>query len=177
MYCEDGYSKSIINVQTGISRPTIDRVLSGLDRNKKYYINREVDEKAIDLYKHNYSISATAKAVKKTSNKIVKLLRLHGVIPMSGRRMKVVCIVSGENRIRLTYQDFEYLMAKQNYRCKICGKSFGYFKPRVDHKKGSKIIRGILCNSCNVRLSGVEDPVFLEKALEYLNKTRDNFTA
>lgn len=72
------------------------------------------------------------------------------------------------------------IINEQKNRCAICGQLFDVIynnnkekitirSPRVDHNHKSGIIRGILCNRCNILLGMVKDNIFiLIKAAEYL---------
>jgi hypothetical protein len=43
------------------------------------------------------------------------------------------------------------LMEKQGNKCLVCGKEFSdSIKPCLDHNHSSWMVRGVLCNSCNV---------------------------
>jgi len=72
----------------------------------------------------------------------------------------------------ITEDDFKLLIEKQNYSCKICGKSFGATnKLCVDHCHTTGEIRGILCRSCNTGIGSLKDDIsILKKAIEYLEE-------
>jgi len=75
-------------------------------------------------------------------------------------------------RIGSTHRD--ELLKAQNYMCAICQqviKVIGISDGYVDHDHITKKERGILCNRCNVRMSGVDDDEWLSKAIAY----RDSF--
>jgi len=86
---------------------------------------------------------------------------------------------AGELRRRygITIQQYEELLAKQNYCCAICNRNQSVFKTRlaVDHchsgpNAGS--IRGLLCNNCNHRLIGKHtDGSLLRKMADYVEST------
>lgn len=72
----------------------------------------------------------------------------------------------------LTWDEYEQLLACQDFRCAICGG-----KPRknalsVDHDHKTGEIRGLLCSRCNHRLLGSanDDPARLRKAADYLEQ-------
>lgn len=73
----------------------------------------------------------------------------------------------------LTIERYNEMLAEQKFGCKICGKQHDAFKKRgklyVDHIKGTKIVRGLLCGACN---SGIgyflHDIEILQKAIAYL---------
>lgn len=67
--------------------------------------------------------------------------------------------------------DYIAMVAAQYGCCKICG-----VKPNrplyVDHCHKTGVIRGLLCNGCNVHLSLLEKPDLLKKAYAYLTANR-----
>lgn len=70
----------------------------------------------------------------------------------------------------ITYDEYELLLACQDFRCAIC-----LGRPRknalsVDHDHKTGEIRGLLCSRCNHRLLGSanDDPARLRKAADYL---------
>jgi hypothetical protein len=81
---------------------------------------------------------------------------------------------------KLTNEEYEKILKKQNYVCKICGqqetaKLKGIIKKlSVDHchksqKKGVLKIRGLLCHHCNQGLGAFRDnPDYLRNAANYL---------
>jgi len=72
----------------------------------------------------------------------------------------------------ITREERDDLIKNQNELCKICGKqNKNNKKLNVDHKHGTKIIRGMLCSNCNRGLGMFFDcPSFLVKAAKYLHK-------
>jgi len=70
----------------------------------------------------------------------------------------------------ITEDDYEILLASQQGRCGICGKSiFENGKLlAVDHDHLTGEIRGLLCSSCNLGIGLMEKFGFLKKALLYL---------
>ena len=73
----------------------------------------------------------------------------------------------------ITIDDYEDMLQQQNNVCAICG---GVNKTKslcVDHSHITGKVRGLLCNNCNVAIGMLaEDPVILNKAIEYINKWR-----
>ena len=73
-------------------------------------------------------------------------------------------------RYGLTTDGYNALLKTQNGVCAIC---FGTQKGRlhVDHCHTTKVVRGLLCGSCNRALGLMKDNIaFLSKAIEYLSK-------
>jgi hypothetical protein len=68
----------------------------------------------------------------------------------------------------ITLAEYQVLVSKQSGRCLICGK-----KPKrtldVDHCHKTKVVRGLLCNQCNMAIGLLQDSVkLLRKAVKYL---------
>jgi hypothetical protein len=74
--------------------------------------------------------------------------------------------------------DAERMKAEQSYRCAICKETFdaNILKARsavVDHCHTTKVVRGMLCQGCNLGLGAFRDnPIFLTQAINYLMKSR-----
>lgn len=76
------------------------------------------------------------------------------------------------HKFDLTLQEYEDLLEEQNHECAIC------YKPdptnrklAVDHDHKTKVIRGLLCGSCNNGLGRFQDdPEILERAAKYLRR-------
>lgn len=82
----------------------------------------------------------------------------------------------------ITLEDFTRLIAKQNFRCKICSRFLHIYQPGkglsggtrpnvacVDHCHKSGKVRGILCGPCNVAIGKLDDdPKRCRLAARYL---------
>ena len=70
----------------------------------------------------------------------------------------------------ITNSDYEVLLQKQNGVCAICGnKNKAGKRLVVDHDHKSGVVRGLLCNTCNIGIGNLrDDPSILQKALAYL---------
>jgi hypothetical protein len=73
----------------------------------------------------------------------------------------------------ISVQEYDKLVKNQDGKCCICGEI-----PKrwlvVDHCHKTGVIRGLLCDDCNMALGRFkDDPVLLTKALEYLLKQRE----
>ena len=78
-------------------------------------------------------------------------------------------------RYGLTVEQYNALLIKQDGKCAICREVFIPTKahPRlsVDHKHGTKIVRGLLCHRCNIGLGAFRDnSEYLLNAYAYLQK-------
>lgn len=76
----------------------------------------------------------------------------------------------------ITLEDYNKMFEEQQGRCAICGKHVSEFKSNlaVDHCHKSGKIRGLLCVSCNTKLSVVEDNDFVKMATKYLSVYADS---
>jgi hypothetical protein len=72
----------------------------------------------------------------------------------------------------LTYDEYELLLACQDYRCAICGGKPRKHSLSVDHDHKTGEVRGLLCSRCNHKLLGSanDDPARLRKAADYLEQ-------
>jgi len=77
----------------------------------------------------------------------------------------------------ITLKEYDILFAKQEGLCAICGEvEQTGSRLSVDHNHKTNVVRELLCRSCNVKLSGVEDKKYHKKALTYLKKHRKRGT-
>lgn len=68
----------------------------------------------------------------------------------------------------ITKEDYDALLKHQNFSCKICGASPINF-PVVEHNHKTGIVRGIVCQKCNITIASIENNKHLLKTiLEYL---------
>lgn len=74
----------------------------------------------------------------------------------------------------LTQEAIDAMAAAQGNRCAICAQPFGSEyrnRPCVDHNHETKVVRGILCHSCNMAIGALgDDPAMLEAAATYLRR-------
>jgi hypothetical protein len=71
------------------------------------------------------------------------------------------------SKYRLTPEDFDDLVEKQQNKCAICGAPEPKF--HVDHDHQTNKIRGLLCSHCNLMLGHARDNIeTLLAAIEYL---------
>lgn len=84
-----------------------------------------------------------------------------------------------EVRSTLGIRDDEYeeMLEWSEHRCWICGQEEQVNGRRLacDHDHQTGAFRGLLCTSCNRRLGGTVDPVWLRRAADYLTKARAAF--
>lgn len=80
---------------------------------------------------------------------------------------------------------YESMTLAQNNKCIICNKSpeeaAGYRQKKrlsVDHDHTTGIVRGLLCNNCNLMVGyAQDDPEILRKAIAYLESHLSERTA
>ena len=89
-----------------------------------------------------------------------------------------------ENRLRgnlrrkygITLEDYERMLSDQGGGCAICGAAESIGKGsrlHVDHKPGTRIVRGLLCNHCNGGIARFrDDPSRIREAVRYLMTPR-----
>lgn len=73
----------------------------------------------------------------------------------------------------ITEEQYQALHSQQGGACFICKRDESqilYNRLYVDHCHDSKVVRGLLCNQCNVGLGAFKDsPHLLVEAIKYLN--------
>jgi len=79
------------------------------------------------------------------------------------------------SRYGLTEAEYQRMAEEQEHSCKICQRPAQlerHGKLHVDHLKGTKVVRGLLCNACNIAIGLLkENPRILAAAIEYLRVT------
>lgn len=72
---------------------------------------------------------------------------------------------------RMSLEDYDRLLAKQDGCCAICAASLDGGRTHVDHDHRSGVVRGILCMACNIGLGHFRDNLnFVTQALAYLSR-------
>jgi hypothetical protein len=82
------------------------------------------------------------------------------------------------HRFGLRIHDVQRRLENQGGKCAICSKEIslvydpygGQRSAHVDHNHTTGKVRGLLCVSCNMKMSGVDDKVWLRKAFAYTDK-------
>lgn len=71
----------------------------------------------------------------------------------------------------ITEEHYNQMVLRQRGLCAICQRALQGNRPSVDHKEGTTLVRGILCNSCNLVIGHAhEEPRLLREAASYLEK-------
>lgn len=72
----------------------------------------------------------------------------------------------------LTINQYNNMLRKQDYKCAICGakQNKGYTKDNlcIDHDHKTGVVRGILCDKCNMAMGVFDELEKLNKAILYL---------
>lgn len=75
-------------------------------------------------------------------------------------------------RYGITIEDYERMLAEQNNQCAICGVAPPPGRRfHTDHNHATGVVRGLLCQRCNIGLWALEDQEFRPKAERYLGDT------
>ena len=92
-----------------------------------------------------------------------------------------------KKRYNISKNQFEHILRDQKSCCAICGvkfanlfhphnkESFTYHAsaPRVDHNHKTGVVRGLLCDRCNLLIGEAhENTIVLVNAIKYLRKNR-----
>lgn len=60
----------------------------------------------------------------------------------------------------LTLDEFEFLLESRHHKCLCCKRAFGTDRrPYVDHNHTTGVVRGILCQSCNMCVAAFDNPL------------------
>lgn len=71
----------------------------------------------------------------------------------------------------LDLDNYNTLLKKQDNKCAICNKNYTIRKLFVDHDHKNGLVRGLLCNRCNLLIGWADDSIeVLEKAIKYLKQ-------
>jgi hypothetical protein len=75
-----------------------------------------------------------------------------------------------ERRYGITQEQFDQMLLDQNNKCKICDIEFKNTKDtHIDHCHNSSVVRGLLCNNCNIALGQFGDNTdIMDNAIKYL---------
>jgi coproporphyrinogen III oxidase len=78
-----------------------------------------------------------------------------------------------ERRYGITQDQFNQMLVDQNNMCRICSNEFKSTKDtHIDHCHNSSIVRGLLCNNCNMALGQFNDNLdIMENAIKYLQNS------
>jgi Recombination endonuclease VII len=78
---------------------------------------------------------------------------------------------------RMTQEEHDALMLKQQNRCAVCRKEF-IKTPHIDHSHETKKNRGLLCDDCNLGLGRFKDSIeILGNAIQYLKEYQNASTS
>lgn len=79
-----------------------------------------------------------------------------------------------KKRYGITLEEYNSLMKQQNQCCAICHVPFSLISSKnihLDHSHSSGVVRGILCNDCNLAIGRAKDDTkILRSMIEYLEK-------
>lgn len=83
-----------------------------------------------------------------------------------------------KRRYKLSKEQYEEMLKKQNYGCDCCGEKHNPKKKRgrlyVDHDHETGEVRGLLCSKCNLILGHFDyNLALLQRALDYINLYKD----
>lgn len=126
------------------------------------------------LRKFNFKRSRNAKSIryKVATSKRLYLTReckfCHSIhIPKNATQLFCKeCAPDGLSRshiqkYRVSAQDVICLLQSQNFECGICKCPITFETANVDHNHKTGKVRGLLCKMCNLRLSVIEDELYV----------------
>lgn len=96
--------------------------------------------------------------------------------PARRERTQSQKIASRRNKLKrygVTIEKYNQMFEAQNGVCAICGEASNDKSLAVDHDHQTKVVRGLLCISCNLSIGHARDSIeILQKAIEYLMTTK-----
>jgi hypothetical protein len=76
-----------------------------------------------------------------------------------------------QQKYSITPTEHESLFSFQHGVCAICKTPFNgrwHQGPQTDHDHRTNIVRGLLCNECNLRMGLIDNEEWLAKTIKYL---------
>lgn len=137
------------------------------DRGRKYRAaNRaQVQERGRRYWREHPEVRARARAKRRTpegrAKRAAEWQRFKVSPAYAAKRLKEKCRKHG-----ITVPEYIALLAKQQNRCAICQRAVAL---DIDHDHKSKVVRGLLCRSCNSGVSHLDrGRDWLTAAFKYL---------
>lgn len=75
-----------------------------------------------------------------------------------------------KKKYKITLEEYNLILAKQNGVCKICGSRPKTRRLHLDHNHKTDVIRGLLCYRCNCHLVGQNTVQTAQAVLKYLEE-------
>lgn len=159
-----------------------DTVFFGVDKARKDGLNPYCKECKKKRYQE-YIANEENKAKKKESNKLYLADPVNRERANTLRRDRITDpTVEKDKRLRANYNitlnEYLLILSNQGFHCALCPRNTGDSGQwlAVDHdhnccpgkKSCGKCVRGLLCPDCNRKLGHIENTVWLEVALSYL---------
>lgn len=80
------------------------------------------------------------------------------------------CLSSKNKKRKYRLSDDELHALLTQVKCEVCGVEINGSDINIDHNHFTNKVRGTLCGSCNARVKGIDDPVWMAKVKPYLKK-------
>lgn len=130
--------------------------------------------------KSKWRISNTDKVRKQRKESYERNRETYLAYFRSSRRRRLWFAWKLMRKFGITVEQYEHMLESQEFCCAICKKSpsevsahFHKHRLHVDHDHKTGLVRGLLCNNCNVALGCLGDSVKrLKRAIQYLRKSQ-----
>lgn len=76
----------------------------------------------------------------------------------------------------ITEDTYKTMLEQQNNCCKLCLSPFTK-APHVEHNHETNMVRGLVCQNCNIGLRYLDNTEWLDKAKKYLEETQAQLTS
>jgi hypothetical protein len=140
---------------------------------REYYAGHKDDWKRYQDENHDHILDCQRERNKHNKERRAQVRREH-----RKKRPDLYRAADLKELYGMTLGEFAELEHRQENLCAICrkpGVEERYGKLRVDHCHNTGVIRGLLCNKCNVGLGCFgDDATLLKKATAYLENTSDS---
>jgi len=127
---------------------------------RKYYLQHkeEMDKKSKQWAKNNkFKVNKKSREWRKNNPEKRKLVEL-----------RYKCKIYG-----ISLEEYEKMFEKQNGLCAVCGNTNLRYKKSlsIDHCHKTNMVRGLLCDDCNLAIGLMNDDIkILKKAVKYLKE-------
>ena len=143
----------------------------GIKRRHKGYLRTCSDEECLNKQYSDKIVNQKKACI--TRNEKIKCFHCGNEVLKEQNTQKWCRKCVPDNKARKIIQRYdvshpEYLeMLSKNLDCPICLRKLD--NPVIDHNHKTGMVRGMICNHCNVALNIIEDEVKLKRAIIYLN--------
>jgi Recombination endonuclease VII len=121
------------------------------------------------------SVYARYRRKQRAERRAIGMCAYCGILPSSYGPVCIRCKLYGWKNVKklgywkgITPREYFRMLVKQDFKCQICRKETLL---RMDHNHSTGIVRGLLCNSCNVGIGYFYENIeYMLNAVKYLRR-------